>query len=240
MIIYRMIIVGLLYAADSEMIRENAKLTTTATAAVINLIVIIFLNKVRHFSSRTTLLLRLYKLSKLKQLCCKYRAQKCDEHCRIWFIFRLSIIFPALIRFQLFLLAALFVALSSFNPASVISLLHASFHLRFARPLLLLFLGISTSSILLTTCSSFILLTWPYHFSCFSIIFLDACTILVVPLMCSFRILSLIVTPHIHLSILISFSSRRASCHLVVAQVSAPYNRAGLTTVVSTFCEVLA
>ena len=29
-------------------------------------------------------------------------------------------------------------------------------------------------------CSSFILLTWPYHFSPFSVIFLDACTTLVV------------------------------------------------------------
>ena len=31
----------------------------------------------------------------------------------------------------------------------------------------------------------------------FSVIFVDACTTLVVPLMCSFRILSLLVTPHI-------------------------------------------
>ena len=67
---------------------------------------------------------------------------------------------------------ALFVALSSFNPACVISLLHASFHLRFGHPLLL-FPGMSTSSILLTVCSSFILLTWSYHFSRFSVIFLS-------------------------------------------------------------------
>ena len=69
------------------------------------------------------------------------------------------------------------------------SLLHASFHLRFGHPLLL-FPGMSTSSILLTMCSSFILLTWPYHFSSYSVIFLDACTTLFVPLMCSFRILT--------------------------------------------------
>ena len=68
---------------------------------------------------------------------------------------------------------------------------------------LLLFPGMSTSSILLTMCSSFILLTWPYHFSRFSVIFLDACTNPVVPLMCSFRILSLLVTPHIHLILLV-------------------------------------
>ena len=117
-----------------------------------------------------------------------------------------------------FLHSALFVVLSSFNPASVIALLHASFLLRFGRPLLL-FSGLSTSSVLLTMCSSFILLRWPYHFSPFSIFFLDACTTLVVPRMCSFRILSLLVTPHIHLSILISFTSSRASCPLVVAHV---------------------
>ena len=37
----------------------------------------------------------------------------------------------------LFLHAALFVVLSSFNPASIISLFHASFHLRFECPLFL-------------------------------------------------------------------------------------------------------
>ena len=76
---------------------------------------------------------------------------------------------------------------------------------------------------------------WPYHLSRFSVIFLEACTTLVVPLMCSFRNLSLLVTPHIHRSILISFTSSRAPCPLVGSQFSAPYNRAGLTTVLSTF-----
>ena len=61
------------------------------------------------------------------------------------------------------------------------------------------FPGMSTSSILLTMCSSFILLTWPYHLSRFSVIFSDSCISLVVPIMCSFLILSLLVTPHIHL-----------------------------------------
>ena len=62
---------------------------------------------------------------------------------------------------------------------------HAAFHLRFGRPLLL-FPGMSTSSILLAMCSSFVLITWSYHLSCFSVIFLDACggTTLVVPLTC--------------------------------------------------------
>ena len=58
--------------------------------------------------------------------------------------------------------AALFVVLSYFCPASVISLLHASFHLMFG--LILLFPGMSTSSIILTMCYAFIILTWPYHF----------------------------------------------------------------------------
>ena len=84
-----------------------------------------------------------------------------------------------------------------------------------------LFPGMSTSNILLTMCSSFILFTWPYHFSRFSVIYVDACTTVVVPLMFSFRIVSLLVTPHIHLSILISFTSSRASCPLVVALLSA-------------------
>ena len=71
----------------------------------------------------------------------------------------------------------------------------------------------------------------PIPFSLLSVIFLDACTTFVVPRMCLFLILSFLVTPHIHLSILISFTSILDSCRLVVAQVSAPYSIAGLTTV---------
>ena len=81
------------------------------------------------------------------------------------------------------------------TPASVISLLHASLHRMFGRPLLL-FLGMSASSILLTMSSSIILLIWSYHFSRFSVTFSDACTALVVPLMCLIRFVSLHVTPH--------------------------------------------
>ena len=68
-----------------------------------------------------------------------------------------------------------------------------------------------------------------------SVIFLEACTTLVVPRMCSFLILSLHVTPHIHRSILISVTSIRFSCLFVVAHVSAPYSIAGLITVLYTF-----
>ena len=73
--------------------------------------------------------------------------------------------------------------------------------------------------------------SWPYHFSRFSVIFLDACATLVVPLMCSFRSDHIPPYHSAHLSILISFTSSCASCPLVVAHVSAPYNRASLTTV---------
>ena len=51
---------------------------------------------------------------------------------------------------------------------------------------------------------------------------LEACATLVVPQMCSFLILSLRVTPHIHRSILISFTSIRFSCRFVVAHDSFP------------------
>ena len=91
--------------------------------------------------------------------------------------------------------------------------------------------GIAFVITLSTMWSSSILMTCPYHFSLLSVIFLDACTTFVVPRMCSFLILSFLVTPHIHLSILISFTSILDSCRLVVAQVSAPYSIAGLTTV---------
>ena len=72
-----------------------------------------------------------------------------------------------------------------FQTHPVMSLLQASFHIWFGRPLLL-FPGMSTSSMLLTMWSTFIIFTWPYHshFSRFSVIFLDACTTLVVPLIC--------------------------------------------------------
>ena len=53
--------------------------------------------------------------------------------------------------------------------------------------------------------------------------------------MCSIRILFLLVTPHIHLSIFISFTSSRASCPVVVARVSAPFSIVGQTTVVYIF-----
>ena len=62
----------------------------------------------------------------------------------------------------LFLHTALFVVLSSFRPTSDMSLLHASFHRRFGRPLLL-FPGMFTSNILLTiTDKRFNIVSIPY------------------------------------------------------------------------------
>ena len=55
--------------------------------------------------------------------------------------------------------------------------------------------------------------------------------IVVVRYMCSFLILSLRVTPHIHHSILILFTSIRLSCCFVVAHLSSPYSLAGLIIV---------
>ena len=80
-----------------------------------------------------------------------------------------------------------------------------------------------------------LLITCPYQLNLLSVIFLEACATLVVPRMCSFLILSLPVTPHIHRSILISVTSIHFSCVFVVAHVSAPYSIAGLITVLYTF-----
>ncbi|KAK7028187.1 hypothetical protein SK128_016691, partial [Halocaridina rubra] len=56
----------------------------------------------------------------------------------------------------------------------------------------------------------------------------------VVPLITSFLILSLLVTPHIHLNILISATSSFFSCVFFIAHVSAPYIIAGLPSVLCT------
>ncbi|XP_014662739.1 PREDICTED: anoctamin-4-like isoform X2 [Priapulus caudatus] len=45
-IVYRIVIVSVLYASDVALVRQNAKLTTTITAATLNLLVIILLSKI--------------------------------------------------------------------------------------------------------------------------------------------------------------------------------------------------
>ena len=64
------------------------------------------------------------------------------------------------------------------SPIARLLLNYYYFYLRFGRPLLLFSgMSMSTSSILLTTCSSFILLTWPYTTSVKFLYFLDANTL---------------------------------------------------------------
>ena len=107
-------------------------------------------------------------------------------------------------------------------------------HLRFGLPLLL-FPGTSIVTTILPTYSSSLLNTCPYHFNLLSCTFLDISPTFVVPLILSFLILSILVTPLIHLNILISATSNFFSCAFFTAHVSAPYIIAGLTTVLYTY-----
>ena len=109
-----------------------------------------------------------------------------------------------------------------------------SIHLRVGLPLLL-FPGTSIAITLLPTYSSSLLSTCPYHFNLLSCTFLYISPIFVVTLILSFLILSSLVTPLIHLNILISATSNFFACVFFTAQVSAPYIIAGLTTVLYTF-----
>ena len=129
---------------------------------------------------------------------------------------------------------ALCVSSPALSPVLFKYRLHASFRLVFGRPLFLL-PGISAFKTFPSMCSPSLLSTCPYQFNLLSVIFLEACATLVVPRMCSFLILSFLVTPHIHRSILISVTSIRLSFLFVVAHISAPYSMAGLITVLYTF-----
>ena len=90
---------------------------------------------------------------------------------------------------------------SIFNPTLSMTLWHKSFRLVSCLPLRL-FPGTGASTILLSACPSFLLLTCPYHFSLFSVIFFvtGAGATFTDPLTCLFLILSFLVTPHVHLS----------------------------------------
>ena len=120
------------------------------------------------------------------------------------------------------------------NSLSHKSFLMLSNHSHFGLPLLL-FPGTSIPVTLLPTHSSFLLNTCPYHSNLFSRIFLDISHTFVVPLILSFLILSSLVTPLIHLNILISATSNFFSCAFFITHVSAPYTIASLTTVLNTF-----
>ena len=116
------------------------------------------------------------------------------------------------------------------NSLSDKSSLMLSNHLRFGHSLLL-FPGTSIAITLLPTYSSSLLKTCPYHFNLLSCTFFDITPTFVAPLMLSFLILSSLVTPLIHLNILISATSNLIfCCAFFTAQVSAPYIIAGLAT----------
>ena len=69
--------------------------------------------------------------------------------------------------------------------------------------------------------------------------FLDISSTFVAPLILSFLILSSLVTPLIHLNILISATSNLFSCAFFTSHVPAPYAIAGLSTVLYTFPLIL-
>ena len=121
-----------------------------------------------------------------------------------------------------------------FSLGQVVLLLMLSNHLRFGLPLLL-FPGTSITITLLPTYSYSLRNTCPYHFNLRSCTFLDISPTFVVPPILSFQILSSLVTPLIHLNILIPATSNFFSCAFFTAHVSAPYTIAGLTTVLYTF-----
>ena len=78
-------------------------------------------------------------------------------------------------------------------------------------------------------------MTCPYHLSLPSLIFIPNRSTLTVLLMCSFLILSFLVTPIANLNIFISATSISSTCFFVTATVSSPYTIAGLTTELYTF-----
>ena len=78
-------------------------------------------------------------------------------------------------------------------------------------------------------------MTCPYHLSLPSLIFIPNRSTLTVFLMCSFLILSFLVTPIANLNIFISANFISFTCFFVTATVSSPYTIAGLTTELYTF-----
>ena len=97
---------------------------------------------------------------------------------------------------------------------------------------LLLFPGTSIAITVLSTVSFYLLNSCPYRFNLLSCSFLDISPTSAVPLIPSFIIMSTLVTPHIHINILIPTASNFFSCAFFTAHVSAPYIMAGLPTTV--------
>ena len=138
----------------------------------------------------------------------------------------------------IFLQTVLFSTPVFFAPTSLISSFTTSRNFLFRLPLLL-FPGNSISIIFLPTYSWF-LMTFSYHFSLPSLICIPNRSILTVPLMYSFLILSFLVTPIANLKIFISATSISSTFFFVTATVSSPYTIAGLTTELYTFPFTLA
>ena len=103
-----------------------------------------------------------------------------------------------------------------------------------------LFPGNSILSILLPIYPSSFLRRCPYHLSLASRVFSLNFPTCAVPLMYSFLILSILVTPNENRNIFNSATSISASCLFVSATVSNPYNIAGLTATLYTFPFTLA
>ena len=108
-------------------------------------------------------------------------------------------------------------ASSSFNITLSISLLHKSFQMVFCLPLHLFLVHLT---FFLAPSSSVVLLSCPYHFTFFSVIFFVTGATSTDALTCSFPVVSVFVSPHIHRSILISFTSSLFSWLFVVDHVS--------------------
>ena len=138
-------------------------------------------------------------------------------------------------HFQLFLSSVS----SSVTSTSAMSSFATSINLLFGLPRFP-FPGNSILSTLLPIYPSSFLSTCSYHLSLASRVFSPNRPTCAVPLMSSFLILSILVTPNENRSIFNSATSISASCLFVSATVSNPYNIAGLTATLYTFPFTLA
>ena len=143
---------------------------------------------------------------------------------------------PQRIFFLQFLLSTVS---SSVTSTSAMSSFTTSINLLFGLPRFL-FPGNSILSILLPIYPSSFLRRCPYHLSLASRVFSPNFPTCAVPLMYSFLILSILVTPNENRNIFNSATSISASCLFVSATVSNPYNIAGLTATLYTFPFTLA
>ena len=140
---------------------------------------------------------------------------------------------------MMFLHTVLFSMSFSLAPTFPISSFTTSRNLLFGLPLFL-FSGNSIFITLLPTYSWFLFMICPHHLSLPFLIFIPNRSTLTVLLVCSFLILSFLVTPIANLNIFISATSISSTCFFVTATVSSPYTIAGLTIELYTFPFTLA